>query len=257
MNLPFKVTGVYEIKCGGPKRYIGSSGRCIGNRISHHRATLRSGNHYNKSLQAAYNEHGEAAFSVRYWSMPPKDALEAEQKKLDYWMARGLAHNKHPVVTSSKGHKWTEASKKNGSEKALARCTPEWRAAVSARVKAQHAAKKFGSATWSEEARRSIAEKAKGRPNKMKGKKMPPEHGAKVSAALKGKPKTPEHILAAAHPNKMKGKKMPPEHGQKISAALKGKAKTPEHIRAAVEGRTRAHNERYRKAKESQCAASK
>ena len=44
--------------------------------------------------------------------------------------------------------KWNVETAKSMSQKSKDRCTPEWRAAVSERVKRQHAEGKFGRATW-------------------------------------------------------------------------------------------------------------
>ncbi len=52
----------------------------------------------------------------------------------------------HPKLHT--GHKRSEETKTNMKKSAVARCTKEWRAAVSKRVKEQHKAGKFGSNTW-------------------------------------------------------------------------------------------------------------
>ena len=67
----------------------------------------------------------------------------------------------------------TEETKAKMKNSFKARCTPEWRAAVSKRVKAQHAAGKFGAATVSAESRArasaKISAKLKGRPSSRLG----------------------------------------------------------------------------------------
>ena len=90
----------------------------------------------------------------------------------------------------------------------------------------------------------------------MKGYKLSPEHKAKISAALKGRPHTAEHnarvgaaskgriIINRFHWPKGKprspqvaemlrtlrlGKKNPPEHNARISAALRGRKASDEH----------------------------
>jgi len=73
----------------------------------------------------------------------------------------------------------TEETKAKMKVSSKARCTPEWREAVSQRVKAQHAAGKFGQATWTEEGRKRAAEKSsaaqKGRPGNRLGKRATEE----------------------------------------------------------------------------------
>jgi group I intron endonuclease len=56
---------------------------------------------------------------------------------------------------------------------------------------------------------------------KMKGRKKSPEHIAKVSAARRGVPQTAEAI--AARSAGLTGRKLSPEHARKISEAKKGK----------------------------------
>ena len=57
-----------------------------------------------------------------------------------------------------------------------------------------------------------------------KGRKMSPETCAKMSAARKGRKMSPETCAAK------KGRKKSPEHIAKMSAALKGRKLSPEHI---------------------------
>jgi hypothetical protein len=74
-----------------------------------------------------------------------------------------------------------------------------------------------------------------------------PEIREKISAALKGKPKSQEHrdALAAAHT----GKTMSPEHRAIMSAANKGKPKSAEH-RAKIAAARRAMGPRSEETKE-------
>ena len=80
-----------------------------------------------------------------------------------------------------------------------------------------------------------------------RGKKHPPEFGAKVSAAMKGKvghrkgvKLTPEHIAIMVAANK--GRPLSPEHRAKLSAIGKGRPHSAEHranISAALKARKR------------------
>lgn len=54
--------GVYAIRCIPLQRvYVGSS-LSLSRRLASHRNALRRGDHFNKALQSAWNEHGESAF---------------------------------------------------------------------------------------------------------------------------------------------------------------------------------------------------
>jgi hypothetical protein len=70
-----------------------------------------------------------------------------------------LMTNAEHVRLHSTGRKLNDAQRKNASVKAKRRCTPEWKAAVSERVKLQHAQGKFGQATWINERKLTEAER--------------------------------------------------------------------------------------------------
>jgi hypothetical protein len=65
--------------------------------------------------------------------------------------------------------------------------------------------------------------------------RRPATHGTRLSAALKGKPKSPEHAakIAAA----LRGKRKSPEHRAKLSASLLGRSRPD--ISAALTGKRR------------------
>ncbi len=125
----------------------------------------------------------------------------------------------------STGKIWLEESKAKASESALKRCTPEWRTAVSARVKKQHAAGKFGRATWSEEvailANKRIGDAHRGKPGKTLGQKRTPKQKAvyRKAARLREQkrrdgrlpPYTGESHWAYGKPGKTLGQKRTPE----------------------------------------------
>ena len=170
--------GVYEIIAPDGMRYVGGSKRSVENRLSFHKARLRAGAHYNTGLQEAYDRYGWEAFSVRVTESD--DPVAAEQRKIDYWLPRGKLFNRHPSASSAKGSKYTEAQKKHQSEKAKARCTPEWRAVVSERVKKQHEDGRFGYDVVTAKRREKWD---RSRPHGLKGRKQTPEHKAAVQAA--------------------------------------------------------------------------
>lgn len=108
---PRGVIGVYAIRLRGSIQcYIGSSAD-IGNRWSHHRSFLRRGAHANALLQAAWSEHGEAAFEfniIEIVSDVP-DLPSREQAWLDdlrpYEAGRGF--NRSPS-TNGVGWQYTD-----------------------------------------------------------------------------------------------------------------------------------------------------
>lgn len=68
--MPRKISGIYAIEClANGKRYIGSS-KNIEARWAHHRATLNSGQHYNKHLQRCWVKYGEGRFQFSILEEP-------------------------------------------------------------------------------------------------------------------------------------------------------------------------------------------
>lgn len=163
--------GVYELIAPDGRRYIGSSVRSVENRLSYHWARLAKGLHYNAALQEAYGVYGRGEFVIKITAS--LDPLEAEQKKLNYWRARGKAFNIHPRSDSAKGAKRSAASKAKASAAAKNRCTPTWRAAVSERVKRQHAEGRFG---YDPEAVQRRKKWVRTKPHGLCGRKQSPEH---------------------------------------------------------------------------------
>lgn len=216
MEIERSIVGVYVVTCLETSfRYVGSSGKCVGNRISYHRAALKKGYHYNRNMQKDYDLYGWDAFDVKIFPSSADARLNEEQKKIDYWKARGLCYNLHPNAVSAVGHILPEDPKRG--LRAKERCTPEWRAAVSERVKAQHAAKKFGRATWSEEAATTQAAKMIGKPSAMKGRHHTEEARAKISARHKGVSKSAEHVAKLSGVNNHNYGKPSPRRGTTVS----------------------------------------
>lgn len=138
--------GVYEIRSlTTGMRYIGGSTYSVENRVRYHKTRLGQGRHHNGPFQRAFNEEGGwSAFVVTVTELPKEEVANEEVRRILYWTKRGKAYN----LAGSARNKFNRPSDGTQSRKAIARCTPEWRAAVSARVKKQHAEGKFGRSTW-------------------------------------------------------------------------------------------------------------
>ena len=135
-----EISGIYEIKCfANGKRYIGSS-KNIKSRWATHRATLESGQHYNKHLQYCWNKYGKRRFQFSILEeCVSKQLLEREQFYLDNAKDSQLL---------------------NGS--IIARCpesTLKIRQQRSERARIQHAKGRLGQATWNEDVKRKVAKK--------------------------------------------------------------------------------------------------
>ena len=127
--------GVYRIT--GPGRvYIGSSDD-IPRRWKSHRSQLRGGRHHNYGLQAAWNEHGEAAFAFAVIEEVADlaDLIAAEQRQLNAEMATGPVYNLAlDVSTPARGLVHTAESRLKMSTAIKASMTPERVAAMRERV---------------------------------------------------------------------------------------------------------------------------
>ncbi len=123
-----------------------------------------------------------------------------------------------------------------GGEGGAQEMTPEYRAKISAGLKA----------AYTPEWRAAIS-------RQFKGKKKSSETRARMSASagkhLKGKTQSPEHV-AKCRAAKV-GKKFTPEHSAKISAALKGKPKSDEaRRRMSIAAKARCERNKLRSSQE-------
>jgi group I intron endonuclease len=174
---------VYVIRCKATNwRYVGSSASSIENRWSWHRANLRGGKYSSDNqMMKDWLLYGEPSFqfSVAKYCVSREDCLREETRLIKYWMARGLCYNRHPTAYGPKGSKHSEDSKIKISIASKSRCTPQWRKAVSERVKRQHAAGKLGQTTWSEGIKettyKKIGDALRGRVGPTLGQKRTPE----------------------------------------------------------------------------------
>lgn len=141
--------GVYQIRCKRNRYvYIGSAERSMLNRWSSQQATLKGNHHHNKDLQRDWNRFGPDAFVFEVIEVCTKSRVRSrEQYYLDKHFGN-RCYNRQPNSRSAKGAKRDKESRSIQAAAAAARCTPEWRAAVSKRVTLQSKRGKFGAKTW-------------------------------------------------------------------------------------------------------------
>lgn len=216
------------------KRYIGSA-KDFDVRWRCHRYQLRKGTHANRYLQAAWVKYGEAAFEYRHLAVcAPQDLITEEQSAID---SLSPEYNLSPTAGSTLGVRFTSDTKRKISValkgKTLGRKRD--RAAVE-KGAAAHRGRKRPAET---------GEKIRARLSGRKRPETSPETRAKLSAALKGKPKQPHVIEAlqagrarheytderrarmaasikAQYADGTRSRERPPEYRAKLSAALKG-----------------------------------
>jgi DNA-binding CsgD family transcriptional regulator len=128
--------GVYTITGPRGTTYVGSSDD-IARRWKTHRSQLRGSRHHNYLLQAAWNEHGEAAFTFTVIeAVPVADLIEAEQRHLNAAIAAGLTYNLCRDVSSpGRGNLHTAEAKLKMSVAIKASMTPAALDAKSQRIK--------------------------------------------------------------------------------------------------------------------------
>lgn len=128
-------TGVYIIaNLENGNVYIGSSARCLRERLNRHRNELKAGKHHSRYLQAAWNKYGDDAFMFQpLEETAPEDAVRREQSYMDAWAP---AYNIHPNARSALGVRHSDETK--AKAKAI-RSRPDVKARQSAASKAAHA----------------------------------------------------------------------------------------------------------------------
>lgn len=126
--------GVYLIT--DPDRVYVDSSDDIPRRWKTHRSLLRGGRHHNYRLQAAWDEHGEAAFTFEAIE-PVEDAnglIPAEQRHLNAALAAGPVYNLALDVTSpARGLTQTAEARIKMSVAIKASLTPQARASARGR----------------------------------------------------------------------------------------------------------------------------
>jgi group I intron endonuclease len=224
---PEQLSGIYSIVClANGKIYVGSAVH-IERRWGEHRRMLSASRHYNSHLQCAWNKYGEPSFEFGILELAPRGHLIAREQ---FWIDRHDASNKKkgfnlcPNAASILGLKRSEETKAkladgnrrrvftpemraNYSASQRNRITPEYRKELSVRAKAQQ----------TPEMRTRLSEA-------LKGRRLTPEHRAKIMASHPGM--SPEHKAKLLAINT--GRVKTPEELAKLSAANKGKIVTPE-----------------------------
>lgn len=207
-------SGIYKIENSlNGKRYIGSAVH-LRERINNHRTRLNCGIHKNRHLQSAWNKHGASSFTftpIIFCS--PDDLLFYEQRCIDGYNAVNTGYNISPVAGNTRGRAPnSERNAKMAATKRGKKQTPEW---VAARL------------AW----RLDPVAKARA--------------GRAVSAALKGKPKSPQHIANAAAAQR--GKVLSAETKEKLRLINLGKKHGPRSPQARANLR---EGQRKRRARE-------
>lgn len=224
-----------------------------------HRADLRKGRHFNRRLQAAWNRHGENAFTSDILENMPGATASQIAERERHWIERlgtFLAGFNQSMggEASTLGYRFTpeQLEQMSRSHRGKKRTFTEEH---KANIQKARAGKKL-----SPEHRAKIAEAGKGRtPTEetrarlraaQKGHYQPPptpEARAKMSAAQSSRKRAP---LSAEHKEKLRaahlGMKHTEEAKAKLSAAIKGKPKSEEtraRMKAAQAKRKKARAE--------------
>lgn len=236
--------GIYMIYCAADaKCYIGQSVN-INSRIGHHKRELRSNKHHNSYLQAAWNKHGEEAFSFAALENCPKDQLNDRELA---WVTRidldrlfnlgsvgdsfpRTAENRRRISEGLKGRTRSAEHCRNISDAKKGKpVSPEALAKLREGIARYNASGKRKTVFTAEAKAKMSASR--------KGRKLTPEHRAKLSAAKVGKKLSPEHCRHISEGNK--GKSVSEESRRKMSEAHKGKPITPERLAKLQEGARR------------------
>ncbi len=174
-----RTAGVYEIRNTlDNKVYIGSSIN-VGARLNAHKNHLKRGEHASAHLQAAWAKYGHDAFKFKQLIVcAEKDILFYEQRIMDGYKAnlREFGYNRRIVVETCAGMKLSD----------------EHKAKIAAKVPRGKDHQYYGVGLCAK-AYQMAADLKRGKP-------MPAEQRAKLSAATKGKKKHPGFgaILSAA-----------------------------------------------------------
>lgn len=208
-------SGVYQIlNTVNGKCYVGSS-KSIEVRWSQHRSMLAKGTHHNQKLRNSVGKHGLEAFA---FSVLEECAQELNMDRELHWITTlnsvATGYNTRWRPDSNLGIKHSAQSRKNmGDSRRGKKFSPEHCAKMSEVMKG-----------------RDTSKMVKISADNRRGKPLPEVTRAKVSAALTGKPKSPEHVakVAAAH----LGATRSAETRAKISAVQKGRKITPAQLAA-------------------------
>lgn len=183
-------TGIYQItNLQNDKAYIGSA-VSFRKRWKEHLRQLTNGNHHSTLMQRAWNKYGEAAFEFKKLLVCAKaDLLWFEQRALD---ALKPAYNVCKVAGSVLGYRHTEEAKAAAAERATGNThrrgrkeSPEY----CEQAKRSRAMRK--NCAHSEETKAKIAAAHRGRT-------IPEDRRARISATLTGRKQDPELVAKRA-----------------------------------------------------------
>ncbi len=102
--------GVYGIFCINTGQFYVGGTNNISKRWSKHRAQLKTNQHANKRLQAAWNEFGASSFLFSVFELT-NEIKEREQFWINNLSAAKTGFNDCPVAGSSLGRRWTQAER--------------------------------------------------------------------------------------------------------------------------------------------------
>lgn len=234
-NLPYGISGVYEIKnVVNGHRYIGSS-IDVYRRWRSHASYLNRNASECRKLQRAWNKYGEDNFAFQVISFcEPEETLALEQKALDelkpeYNLARS-------TTAPTLGMTYSEETRRKMSRSQSGKKNPMYGKSPSEETRQKlsdaHRGKNnsFYGKTHSEETRRRLSEIAKKR-----WAENPPirteEHNRHIGEALRGNKNS-------------KGLKFSEEHKRKISEALKGRHVSDETRQKISEARRKSYEQK-------------
>ena len=192
------LSGIYRIDGPNGRFYVGSAKR-ISRRWIEHKRDLRKGNHVNPKLQAAWNYHGEQAFSISVLEYVERleDLIKREQFWIDKLNSVDAGYNVLPTAGSNLGMKMSDETKRKMSE--------------------VHSGRKHG----------PMSEEQKAHYSRLySGRKLSEETKAKMSASRTGRKFSEETRAKISESNK--GKRPSEETKAKLAAANRGKKHSPE-----------------------------
>lgn len=188
-ELKNRTAGVYALvhKSSG-RAYVGSSTRCVLNRLSVHLSLLKNRRHSSKELQKLWCESSPEEWEFRLLEEGhPGENREREE----YWM------NKFHILNTFKGISETgfthseETKQKMRKSRAKYLSEPEARESLSQRAKIQHKNKRLGFHTRSDEAKAKAEEnKLRKESRSLKNLSEDQIHELKSSAAFKANRET-------------------------------------------------------------------
>lgn len=109
-------SGIYRIRLGGVRLYVGSSGH-LANRERRHLSDLRAHRHCNRKIQAIWNKHQVFEFTV-LMLCPVEELQFWEQALLNIHFGTKGCANLSPTAGSTRGYHHTDESKANMSKAA-------------------------------------------------------------------------------------------------------------------------------------------